>query len=452
MPDNRQNRYSSSDEWQYQRSYRGAEQRRTTGSSLPRNTGRSSAQDASQYSRARYASNRAPSRSQARQASSGANARSASNGSGPAGKAAAKSTGAVKWVIAAIAAIIVIVLMAVVVRSCASSDDGNNDASQSPPTPGAAAAQNDGTVVLTLFGDEDTLVLVGEEYIEPGAQAFDRNEGQIEDNLQISGAVDTSTPGDYEVTYTVQNSAGMTATRTRTVHVVESMDVDDDGIPVMMYHWIYDGDTSPDPDDPNWLSASKLEAQLQWLDENDYYFPSHREIRAYVEGTHSLPKKSVVLTFDDGEEGFMRYAIPLFNKYKIPATSYVVGDDPNTPARVREYANDYVSFESHSYGMHNGGSTDIGRGGMIYDMSYDDVVADAQIMEEMLGDSPSMAYPFGDVSDVAPDALRDAGLLCAYTVNYGNVNKGDDPMRLNRVRVFGESSLDGWVYQVETGE
>ena len=56
-----------------------------------------------------------------------------------------------------------------------------------------------------------------------------------------------------------------------------------------------------------------FDAQCAWLSENGYYYPSWQELRAYVEGTHSLPAKSVILTFDDGEHGFLDNGIPILD-------------------------------------------------------------------------------------------------------------------------------------------
>ena len=308
-------------------------------------------------------------------------------------------------------------------------------------------------IVMTLHGDEDTLVLKGEQYIEGGCHAVDvAARKDITSSIAISGSVDTNTVGDYEITYTATNDSGAQNVRKRRVHVVDDIDADTDGIPVMMYHWIYTDDDDPESSDPNYLHADKLEDQLEWLNENDYYYPSYPELEAYVKGEHSLPSKSVVLTFDDGEEGFLEHGIPLLNEYKVYATSFVIGDRDRTPKALYDYASEYVTFQSHSYGLHNDGTTNIGRGGRIYDLDHAELVEDSQKMQEMLGGYQAFAYPYGDVSDEAPSALQEDGVLCAFTINYGNVHQGDDPMKLNRVRVFGESSLDAWISQVKTGQ
>ena len=78
--------------------------------------------------------------------------------------------------------------------------------------------------VITLPGPDPQEVECGDPYTELGATANDPEDGDISDDIVIdSSAVDTSTPGDYTVTYNVTDSSGAAATEvTRTVNVVDT--------------------------------------------------------------------------------------------------------------------------------------------------------------------------------------------------------------------------------------
>lgn len=332
-----------------------------------------------------------------------------------------------------------------------SGDDGSLAANDSaaPATP--VVELEPGRIIMNLNGSEDTYVLKGESYIESGCHVLDKEEGDLTDRVQTSGEADANTVGDYTVSYTVTNDAGMTFSRERRVHVVDDMDVDDDGISVLMYHYVYTADDPPDEVNSNYLLDTALDEQLQWLTDEGYYYPSFQELRAYIDGTHSLPRKSVVLTFDDGQKGFLKYGIPLLEKHKVPATSFIIASQKTAPDKVHDYASEYVSFQSHSYNLHRDGVSGIGRGGVIYDLSQEEIADDLRKAIEVVQNGEAFAYPYGDVCDTAQAALADVGVLCAFTIEYDQVRQGADPTALPRVRVLGESALEGFAYSVENG-
>ena len=329
-----------------------------------------------------------------------------------------------------------------------SATDASSSSSASSTTPVTNAP--DGRIVLSLGGDEDTYVKQGEDYIEGGCHARDVQEGNLTSSVKVSGSVDTSTVGDYVLTYSVENSEGMVATTQRTVHVVaaDSMDWDTNGIPVLMYHYVYDPANPPSDLNVNYVSTTDFDAQCAWLSENGYYYPSWQELRAYVEGTHSLPAKSVILTFDDDEHGFLDNGIPILEKYKVHATSFLICIDGDIEDKLNQ-SSPYVLFESHSYDLHRAGSTKLGHGGRIYDLSEQELVADIQKSADIIGSVEAFAYPYGDVSDVSSAAMNDLGISCAVTTNYGNACVGDDPTQLSRCRVSGGNSLASYISMVE---
>ena len=94
--------------------------------------------------------------------------------------------------------------------------------------------------VITLLGDENLVLYIGDTYVEAGASA------DTGENVDVSGSVDTSTAGTYTLTYTAIDDAGNEALSvTRTIMVIgvvddndgdgladsEDADDDNDGIP-----------------------------------------------------------------------------------------------------------------------------------------------------------------------------------------------------------------------------
>ena len=74
--------------------------------------------------------------------------------------------------------------------------------------------------VVTLVGDANATVTLGNFYNDAGATATDAQEGNLP--VVVSGHVDTSKVGTYTLTYTAIDSQGLTGTATRTVTVSEN--------------------------------------------------------------------------------------------------------------------------------------------------------------------------------------------------------------------------------------
>lgn len=353
-------------------------------------------------------------------------------------------------IVVAIAIVVIIALVAAIAFALGNKSelkvDGNAEPmggtvfSEELPNETIAVAEN---VVMTMAGDKDTYVLAGEEYLEAGCQATDPDTGDITSTVQIESNVDASTPGDYTVTYTATTADGAIAEAVRNVHVVEAFDAPATDVPVLMYHYVYDATEPPESLNNNFILNAKLAEQCAYLQEHDYYYPSFEELRAWVDGKHTLPAKSVILTFDDGELGFLKYGIPVLEEYGVPATSFVVAKD--AAQNVIDYASPYVQFESHSYNMHRAGGG-AGQGGIIHALSQQEIYEDALAVNEVLGGdgAVAMAYPFGDNHEAAWAALDDADILCAFTVKNARIHQGDNPMALNRVRISGEYGLDSF--------
>ena len=74
--------------------------------------------------------------------------------------------------------------------------------------------------VITLNGYENVTIYKGNVYIEEGASATDNCDGDITSLIEISGSVDNTKVGVYEITYTVKDKSGNTTSVKRKVSVI----------------------------------------------------------------------------------------------------------------------------------------------------------------------------------------------------------------------------------------
>lgn len=79
---------------------------------------------------------------------------------------------------------------------------------------------------LELFGGAAITREAGQAWAEPGVEAHDARDGNITDQIVVTGTVDMNSTGTYLLTYSVQDGGGNTATATRTVTVVGNRTVD----------------------------------------------------------------------------------------------------------------------------------------------------------------------------------------------------------------------------------
>lgn len=112
------------------------------------------------------------------------------------------------------------------------------------------------------------------------------------------------------------------------------------GIAILMYHSVADG-----PDAENDIfggighSTAVFRQQLELI-ARDYHPLSLADALLFIQGRKDIPRRSVVVTFDDGYADNYQVAVPLLNKIGVPAAFYVTVDCVERkrlpwPSRVR---------------------------------------------------------------------------------------------------------------------
>lgn len=203
-------------------------------------------------------------------------------------------------------------------------------------------------------------------------------------------------------------------------------------LPVLMYHHVV-----PDGEDCNdmTVTASRLRADLRWLEDNGYTTVLPREL---AEGK-DLPEKSVLVTFDDGYRSNYELAFPILQELRAKAAISVMvfmqdrcADDFITWAMCREMTDSgLVEIGSHTYLCHNlgerqgrfepGGVNGVQRDPAESDAAFqtrvlDDIQLSYDLIAEHTGRAPALfAYPFGLRDPEADQLIRELFPVSAVT-------------------------------------
>ncbi len=144
--------------------------------------------------------------------------------------------------------------------------------------------------VITLNGEDKIYIEVGNNYEELGAKAVDNCDGDISDNIEMIGNVNTSEAGEYEITYQIKDSSGLDNSVKRTIFVYQKAKVNEKG------------------------------------------------------------SKNVYLTFDDGPSAYTGELLDVLKKYNVKATFFVTAQ--NTSKGYDDMIKRAYN-EGHSIGIHS---------------------------------------------------------------------------------------------------
>lgn len=236
-------------------------------------------------------------------------------------------------------------------------------------------------------------------------------------------------------------------------------------LPVLMYHHI-----SPKPGLVT-CSPEHFRTHMQWLAENGWKTLSTDEF-AQILATGRVPKKSVLLTFDDGYLDNWVYAHPVLKEFGQRATLFLITgwigagavrphagqpDVPGVPTHSEAMAaaatgkldeaflrwseveamRDAGTFDFHSHThTHSRWDQKIADQGERDQALADDLAASRTTLAARLGvDSPHLCWPQGYYDAAYQRVARAAGFTHLYTTEHGVVRRNVDSGRIPRLVV-----------------
>ena len=125
------------------------------------------------------------------------------------------------------------------------------------------------------------------------------------------------------------------------------------GIPVLMYHDLVHSKTDQNP---SILEVAKFKEQMDYLKVNGWTTITPQQLESWVGKKITLPKKSILITFDDGYKSTIDLAYPILKNHGFQATSFLITSRIDRLGVVTEQdiiqTQDVYSYQNHTHLFH----------------------------------------------------------------------------------------------------
>ena len=231
------------------------------------------------------------------------------------------------------------------------------------------------------------------------------------------------------------------------------------GVPILMYHLV--SDDVPTGFRKYTVTPRQFGGHVRTLTKLGCQSISPDELWAARHLGHPLPRRPVVITFDDGFRDCLRHAAPVLHAAGLRATMYVVAgllggtsrwmapeglDLPLvTSNQARELEQAGIECQSHSLThkrLAELESPEIAR----------ELSVSRRVLEDELGhEVRHLAYPHGSFDERVTAAAAEAGYLSAFSTRTGKALAHDDMLALPRVNVDGRERPINFLARLATG-
>jgi peptidoglycan/xylan/chitin deacetylase (PgdA/CDA1 family) len=219
-------------------------------------------------------------------------------------------------------------------------------------------------------------------------------------------------------------------------------------IPVLMYHKVL-----PQAEKTQhriFVTVKQFNLHMRFLAWRGFSAITFADYFVFRDGKRPLtefPRRPIIITFDDGYENNLQYALPILQKYNFKAVLYALGNSHIThnvwDANLGEPRHELLT-EQGLQKMHAAG-IEIGAHSMTHtrltqisaDLASQEIIESKQRLEAVLK-TPiiSFAYPYGAYNDQIKQLTQQAGFYCAVATDTGGVFLEDDLFAIFRVNMM----------------
>ena len=213
---------------------------------------------------------------------------------------------------------------------------------------------------------------------------------------------------------------------------------------VLLYHSI------SDTDDFFAVSPQKFESQMAYIKKQYEVVPLSRAFE-HAAGNR-VQRDSVAITFDDGYQDFADNAFPILKRYKLPATVFLIGGNPDR----KELGNELPLISKEGASIFKDTLIDVGSHGATHrkitrlteSEAQDELEKSRASIESLSGvRTDFFSYPKGSTNNKVQAFVKASGYQGAVSVNERGVRKGDNMYALPRIQI--DRSTTGKVFQAK---
>jgi len=221
-------------------------------------------------------------------------------------------------------------------------------------------------------------------------------------------------------------------------------------LPILMYHAVEVGE----PSGYGYaVPAGQFERQLDTIRRAGFQTISLRRLFDGLDGRAPLPRKPIVLTFDDAYRNVYQVAWPLMRERAMTGTLFAVADHvggsnewdqaKGKPRLELMGVAELKSMADAGWEIGSHGSEHLELAKVDENQQRDEIFRSMSQLESLLGITPEFyAYPHGRYTEPVKELLRDAGYrgACSMFSKAGSVT--EDPFCLRRIMPHrGDSAL-----------
>ncbi len=220
------------------------------------------------------------------------------------------------------------------------------------------------------------------------------------------------------------------------------------GVPVLMYHAF----TDSGEEDRYVLPKRSFARQMRLLALLRYRTISFEQLGEAMRERRPLPRRTFVVTIDDGYRDNFEIAHPILDRHRFTATVFLVskrigasndwGDKGAVSGRPTLSLEQIEAMRAGGieFGAHTRTHCRLSEAGE--EKIAEQVGGSRHDLGEELGESvDTFAYPYGLYDERVVRATGEAGFLAACTTWVRPARLGDDPLRIPRIEVEGSDSL-----------